>query len=305
VPVTAGGYVLDVFTFMLINLILVVSYRLIVNMGLWSFAHIPLMGIGGYTAGLLVIRAGWNFWGAFPVAVLVSLAAALVISIPVLRTRGFYFFLSTFAAGQAIYWSWIVFERFFGSHRGIGVIPSPDPVGGINFRSPIPYYYLVLGFTLLSLFILYRLEKSRIGATVSSIRASEELSEAMGINSGRYRTIVFCAAGAFAGLAGVLFSFYTGTASPADYSFVYAINILVFVIVGGTGSFFGPIVGVAVLTAITEALRGFNEFLPLIYGVILIAIVLLQPGGLVAIPPRISRLVERRRQKMIVRRTTE
>jgi len=303
-PVATTGYVLDVFVFLLINLILVASYRFMVNLGMWSFAHASLMGIGGYTAGLLVTRAGWPFWGALPAAILASFLVALIISLLVLTTRGFYFFLSTLAAGQAIWWSWILLPNIFGAYAGIGVIPRPEPMGGISFDNPATYYYLVLAFTLLSLIILYRLEKSRIGATISAIRSNEELSEAMGINTVRYRTMVFVIASAFAGLAGVLFSFYTRTATVVDYSTNYALNVLVFVIVGGTGGFFGPLIGVSVLTAIREALRGFNEFLPFIYGGILIIVVLFQPGGLVAIPPRVSSLVKKLGRKRSIRHTT-
>ena len=304
VPLVTPQYIHGVFTVLLINFILVASYRFVVNMGLWSFAHISLMGMGGYTAGLLVTRAGWSFWGALPIVILTSSLIALIVSLPVLRTRAFYFFLSTFAAGQAIWWSWILFPQIFGAYAGIGLIPRPGPIGGISFGDSASYYYLVLVFTLLSLTILYRLEKSRIGATVSAIRSSEELSEAMGINSGRYRTIVFVVASAFAGLAGVLFSFYTGTATPSDYSINYGLNILIFVIIGGTGNFFGPIIGVSVLTAITEELRGFQQLIPLIYGSILIIIVLFQPGGLVAIPPRVSGLVGKLRRRRRIRHTT-
>lgn len=304
IPIVASGYILDVFTFLLITLILVASYRFVVNMGLWSFSHISLMGMGGYTAGLLVTRIGLSFWAALPLGVLVAAATGLIICLPVLRTRGFYFFLSTMAAGQAIWWSWILFPQLFGGYNGIGVIPRPEPIGGISFQSSTTYYYLVLAFTLLSLIILYRLEKSRIGATISAIRSSEELSEAMGINTVKYRAMVFVIASAFAGLAGVLFSFYTRTASPADYSINNALNVLIFVIVGGTGNFFGSIIGVSVLTAIREGLRGFLEWLPLIYGSILIIVVLFQPGGLVAIPPRVSGWVEKLRRKRSVRHTT-
>lgn len=292
-PFVMPAYSLDVMTFLLINLILVVSYRLITRIGLWSFAHVSLMGMGGYTAGLLVTRLGFSFWGALPLGVLAAGATGLVIGLPLVRSKGFYFFLATFAAGEAIRWSWILFREPFGSYTGIGVIPRPDPVLGISFANPTNYYYLVLGFTLLSLAVIYRLEHSRIGDTISAIRLNEPLTEAIGINSFLYKNVVFVIAAAFAGLAGVLFSFYTGTASPGDYTFAYGINILIFVIVGGAARFAGPIIGTAVMTAVGEALRGYLELVPLIYGIILIVIVLLEPQGLEALPKRVSSQVEK------------
>ena len=290
VPLIFSEYPLSVITLVLINLILVVSYRFIINMGEWSFAHISLMGVGGYTAGLLITRLGWPFWGALPIAVLASAVVGLIISVPCLRTRGFYFFLATFAAGQAIWWVWVLFPEPFGSYAGIRLIPRPEPILGVSFTSGTNYYYLVLGLTLLSLIILYRFEKSRVGTTISAMRSGEQLSEAMGINSNRYRTLVFVTASAFAGLAGVLLSVYTGIATPKDFSLTYAIDVLIFVIVGGAASFSGPIAGTAVLTTIGEALRGYEEYVPLVYGTILILVALFQPGGLVALPKRILSL---------------
>ncbi len=292
-PFVVREYFLDVMTFLLINLILVVSYRLITLMGLWSFAHISLMSVGAYTAGLLVIRLGLPFWAALPLGVLAAAVAGLIIGFLVLRTRGYYFFLATFAAGEAIRWSYILFREPFGSYSGIGVVPRPGPVLGISFANPTTYYYLVLGFTLLSLAIIYRLENSRIGATIAAIRSSEPLSEAIGINSLFYRNVVFVVAAALAGLAGILFSVYTGTASPGDYTFVYGINILIFVIVGGPARFAGPIIGTVALTVVGEALRGYLELVPLIYGIILIVVILLEPQGLVALPQRISSQVKK------------
>ena len=300
-PVILREFLLIVLTFLLINIIVAVSYRLITTTGLWSFTHISLMGIGGYTAGLLVIRLGMSFWVALPLGVLAATITGLIIGLLVLRTRGISFFLSTFAAGQAIWWAWILFREPFGAYAGIGVIPRPDPVLGISFDSPTTYYYLVLAFMLLSLAIMYRLENSRIGTSIKAIRLSEPLSEAIGINTGRYLLLTFTITSAFFGLAGVLFSFYTGTASPADYSILYAISIMVYVVVGGPASFAGPIIGTAVLTVIYEALREFLEWLPMIYGFILIFTILFLPGGLTSLPRQMSPLVEK--MQMIGRRT--
>lgn len=299
-PFVIREYFLDVMTFLLLNLILAASYRLITMMGLWSFAHIPLMGVGGYTAGLLVTQLGLSFWVALPLGALAAAATGLMIGLGTLRSKGFYFFLATFAAGEAIRWVWILFREPFGGYAGIGVIPRPDPVLGISFTNPTIYYYLVLGFTLLSLAIIYRICSSRIGATMNAIRLCEPLCESLGINIFLTKNTIFVIAAAFAGLAGVLFSFYTGTASPGDYTSVYGFNILTFVIIGGAASFAGPIVGVGVMTAVSEALRGYLELMPLIYGTILITIVLIEPKGLVNLPNRISSQVKKWRGRRIM-----
>ena len=293
-PFILGEFHLSIAIFLLINLMLVVGFRLITTVGLWSFAHVALMGVGGYTSGLLVIQLGCSFWLALLAGVLASAFVSLLIGLPCVRTRGFQFFIASYAAGEAIRWAWIIFREPFGGYAGIGVIPRPDPILGISLANTTSYYYLVLLFTLLGIAAMYWLEKSRIGDVLKSIASNEDLCKSVGINTYGYKILVFVVASSFAGLAGVLFSFFTATASPGDYTFVYSINILIFVVAGGTASFAGPIVGTFVLTIIGELLRGFLEYLPLFYGAILIVIVLILPGGLASLlgrmPPAITRM---------------
>jgi len=292
-PFILREFYLNIMIFLLINFILVVSFRLITTTGVFSFAHIGLMSVGAYTSGLLAIRLGCSFWLTLPLGVLAAAFVSLLIGLPIVRTRGVQFFLTSYAAGQAIWWATIIFREPFGSYTGIGLVPPPNPILGINFVSSTSYYYLVLIFVLLSLVIMYRLEKSRIGDTLKSIDMNEDLCEAIGISPYRYKVMTFVIASSFAGLAGVLFTHYTGTASPNDYTFIYGMNILIFVLVGGKDSFAGPILGTLFLTVLSELLRDFLQYLPLIYGAILIVTVLFLPGGIVSLPRRVSPLGER------------
>lgn len=291
-PAFLPEYYITVITFLLIDIILAVGFRLIATTGLFSFTHISLMGLGGYISGLLVTRLGWTFWITLPLAVLSVALFSLLIGFPLLRTRATQFFLTTYAAGEAIRWSWIILKKPFGGYPGIGVVPRPNSILTLNFDSSTPYYYLVLIFTLLGLLIMYKLEKSRIGDTFKSIALNEEICESIGINTYGYKALAFVVGSAFAGLAGVLLTHYTRTASPGDYTFVLGLNIFIFVIVGGLNSFIGPIVGAIVLIILGELLRGLHEYLPFVYGVILITTVLILPGGLASLPRRILNLLK-------------
>ena len=279
-PFMLEEFHLSIVIFLLIDLILVTSFRLITTMGLWSCAHIPLMSVGGYTSGLLVIKLGWPFWFSLPIAISVTAVVSFLIGLPCLKVMGYQFFIASYAAGEAIRWIYIMFRNPFGSYAGIGIVPRPDSLIGITFHTTIAYYFLVLFFCVLSLAILYRLENCRIGTTVKAIAENSDICRAVGINVYGYKVLIFIISSSFAGVAGVLFSHFTGTASPADYTFVYGINILILTIVGGPEIFAGPIIGAASLTILREILRDLLEYLPLIYGVVLIVVVLTLPNGL-------------------------
>lgn len=292
-PLLARGYWLHILILLIIDVILVVSFRLITTMGGWSFAHIVLMGVGGYTSALLTTQyLHWSFWLTLPLGGLVTALVAFAISFPCLRTKGFYFFLSTFAAGEAIRQTWINFA-FFGGRFGVPHIIHPNPILGLNFVEMLPNYYLVLAIALLSVFVLYRLDKSRISSTIGAIYSSEELSESIGINTWGYKAMAFVTGSFFAGIAGVLFAHYNGIVDPHAVTIIYMYKIVTAAIIGGTGSFVGPIIGLVVVTTVTEIFRELHEWVPFIYGIVIIVILLFLPEGLQSLPRQISRRFEK------------
>lgn len=293
-PVFLKAYPMSVLTLFCINIILVMSFRLLIIVGRWSFGHVALMSVGAYTSALLSSKLlSLPFWLTLPLGGLGAALIALVISYPCLRTKGFYFFLATFAAGEAIRQTYIRFGNPFGSFLGIEVI-RPNPILGISFLDPVSNYYLVLGFTALSGFLMYWLERSRIGDTARAIALSGDLVESIGVNTRAYQTAVFVIASFFAGIAGVLFAHYTGYINPDNFTGVYMFNVITWTIIGGTASFAGPIAGLIVVTAYTEALRGMLEWVPFINGVIIIVILMFFPGGLERIPTQILRAMRKR-----------
>ena len=128
-PLWAGGFWLDVIIFLMITVIVAASFRFITTMGYWSFAHVSLMGVGGYSAGLLVVKLGWSFWAAAPVAILITALLALLVGLPSLRTKGVQFFLMTFALGEAIRQVWITFKdpcNIRSPQKHVGVIHNSN-----------------------------------------------------------------------------------------------------------------------------------------------------------------------------------
>lgn len=278
-PSFMGPYLFYLLSLLLINIIVVVSFRFISLMGGWSFVHASVMGMGAYVTGILTVRFHLPLWVGIPSAGLVTGACALLIAIPCLRTRGVYFILATFATGEAIRQMWIRLQIPFGGLSGIPGIPTIGEV---------PYYYLVLGLTALSVAIMYRLEFSKLGDSVKSVASEESLAESVGIHAWRYRVVAFVIGAFFVGLAGALFAHTTGAITPGDFTFSTMLNILVATLLGGTASVSGPIIGIFLIAVIEYLGMKLLEWLPLVLGSIMIMVILLFPRGLESLPQRIS-----------------
>lgn len=290
VPFLLDYYYIDVLTMLLINILLVASFRLITLTGTWSLAHVPLMGAGAYASALITGSLGWPFWLSLPLSAIAAAVIGLIMSYPLARTKGFAFFIASYAAGEAMRLCWTRFKVPFGGWSGLVNIPPPGNIGGIDFSYPTPYYFLTLTVTAVCLWLMYRLGRSRIGATFHAIHSQDGLAKSIGINVTRYKVLVFVAGAFFAGVAGVLLVHRMWAIEPNQFGFRPTLYLLVWAVFGGTRTFAGPILGVAVLTLVSELLVPLAEWVPLIYGCILILTLLFLPEGLEGLPGRLSSL---------------
>lgn len=302
-PFLLREYHLTIATLLLINVIMVVSFRLITTMGGFNLAHLPLMGAGAYFSTIMVKDFGWSFWLTLPLAGLVAALVGLAFSYPLVRMKGFAFFIGSYAIGEAIRLSWVELKVPFGGVTGIINIPRPSSwsfpgLPTIDFHHSIPYYFLVLVVMLVCLVVMYRLDRSPIGDTFKAIYSQDLLAKCVGINITRYKTMAYVIGASFAGVAGALLAHYFGAIDPYLFSLTPTVYLLVWVVVGGTHTFAGPIIGVTIFTGLEEALRPFEAWRPLIYGFILIAVLLFLPGGLESLPARVRPLVERLRSRV-------
>ena len=285
----------EVLVLLVINVLVVASYRLLTLTGEWSLGHVVMMGAGAYASAIFTKRFGVPV----PVAMLCGAATAgllaAILSYPLFRMKGFYFLIGSFAAGEVIRLVWKRFTDPFGGPKGLKLIPQfPDLNIGFakfSFYGPEIYYYLALIVVASSLLVLYRIERSRIGLTFHAIHWQDRLAESVGVDTFRYRMLAFVVASFFAGLAGTLYAHYLGTVNPTRFDVEQMVYVLIWAIVGGTSTFYGPIVGVVVLTVINEiVLRalGLDTARPMIYGLILIASVLFLPQGLESLGPKMK-----------------
>ena len=222
-------------------------------------------------------------------AALTAALVAYILSFPLFRMKAFYFLIGSFAAGEVIrlMWKWNALREVFGGPKGIKLIPGlPDfELGPVKFSSfdPVHYYYFALLVVSLGLLVLYRVENSRIGLTFHAVHWQDKLAESVGVDTRRYRTLAFVVSAFFAGLAGTLMAHYIGTVNPNQFDVEQMVFVLIWVIVGGTATFYGPVLGVVVLTVLNEVVLrglGLDAWRPLIYGALLIVSILFLPNGL-------------------------
>jgi branched-chain amino acid transport system permease protein len=294
----------EIAVFLVINVLLVVSYRLLTLTGEWSLGHVVIMGVGAYASALMTKRLG------VPVPISMLLGAgtaaliAYILSFPLFRMKGFYFLIGSFAAGEIIRLLWKRFREPFGGPKGLKLIPEfpgieIGPVS-IDFFEPTSYYYLCLIIVSLSIWVMYRLERSSLGLIFHAVHWQDKLAEALGVDTRKYRTMAFVIASFFAGLSGALLAHYVGTINPNRFNVEEMVFVLTWAIVGGTATIYGPILGVVTLTIINEVLLrelGLDQWRPLFYGLILIAAVLFLPKGLESIVPKLRRLTFARQKQ--------
>jgi len=283
----------EILVFLVINILLVVSYRLLTLTGEWSLGHVVIMGVGAYASALLSKRLGVWVPVSMIVGALIAAATAFLLSFPLFRMKGFYFLIGSFASAEIIRLLWKRFRDPFGGAKGLKRIDGmPDfSIGGItaDFFEPVTYYYFALIVVIISLWILWRIERSLVGLTFHALHWQDMLAQASGVNVRKYRTMAFVLASGFAGLSGALLAHYIGTINPNSFDVEMMVFVLTWAIVGGTGTFYGPILGCVVLTVINEVVlreMGFEQMRPLIYGAIMILSILFLPDGLESLVQR-------------------
>jgi branched-chain amino acid transport system permease protein len=286
-------YRLSIFIFMLLNIVYAVSMRLIMTTDQITLAHAAFAAIGGYAATLLVTKLDASFWLALPLAMIIAVLFSVVIGYPTMRLKGAYFAILTFALSEFIRFVFQTWRSLFGGAFGIVDIPAPNSISipglfAIDFSSRVASYYLIAVFTVLALVFMYRVEKSRYGLIFHSIKEADFLAEHSGVNILNYKVLVFTIGSTIAAMAGVFQTFYMGLITPMSFTFHQTVTYLIFVVIGGMGSFTGPIIAACIFTALPEVLKPLKEYEPIIYALVLMAGILYVPEGLMGLLPRLT-----------------
>jgi len=280
-------YWLHVIIVCIFGSMLAMSWLLILKIGHLSLAHAAFMGIGGVSSALLVKEAGLSFWLALPLSGLIAATIAVVLGFPILRVKGIYFLIVTFAFNELvgiIIRNW----KFLGGYVGLIDVPRPNHLGGIDFSSKAHYYYLILFLAVVTVIVLYRVYSSRIGRIFTSIGEDEDLAQSVGINVLKYKLLAFAIGCFFAGLTGSFVVHYLNFSGAEMYSTLQSLNIQIYAIVGGMGfAIGGPIVGAFFLTLLVEFLDIPIKAQTLVYASILILVIFYLRGGLITLPQKV------------------
>jgi branched-chain amino acid transport system permease protein len=223
-----------------------------------------------------------NFYLAVPFVIIVTAVVGLLIGAPVLRLRGDYLAIVTLGFGEiakvAVQSSWL--QEFTGGPQGLRDVTDAG-IGGIGFRDPQPFFYLVLVFCGLAVFVSQRLAGSRVGRAWNAMREDEMAAEAMGVSTIRFKLLAFAMGAAVGCLSGTLFAVQIGSITPESFTIIVSITALAVVILGGMGSIPGVVVGSLLLIGLPGLLDEFEEYRLLVYGAALILVMVLRPQGLV------------------------
>ena len=281
-------YVIHILIMVGINIILCTSLRLTVMTDIWNLGQIAFYAIGAYILTLLGVYYDISFWFLLPLAGIISGLVSLGFGYLTIRVRGIYFLLMTVAFVEIIRLTILAMYSILGAQLVIN-IPAPDPITiphllRVEFISKTPYYYLILALVIITLAVLYMIERSRIGDTLKSIGTSEPLCESVGIDTIKYKVFAFGICSFFAGIAGGFYAPYAGLIAPGSFTVWASVMVFLSLVVGGVGSFWGPVVGAALMTVLPEVLRGAVGYEPMISAVILILIIFFLPGGLTSLP---------------------
>jgi ABC-type branched-subunit amino acid transport system permease subunit len=253
--------------------------------GLLDLGYVAFFAIGAYTVGLLTAPEPHNlmmsFWLALPIGVLVAGLSGILLGVPVLRMRGDYLAIVTLGFGEIIriLAKSDVLTSFSGGPRGVRDIGGPS-LFGLSMASAMNFMYLILvGIALVAL-VTHRLQYSRVGRAWMAMREDEDVAEAMGIFTLKYKLLAFAFGAAFAGLGGGLYASRNQFVGPEDFTLIVSINVLCLVIIGGMGNIPGVIAGALVLKGLPEILRELDQYRMLFFGALLIFMMIVRPEGL-------------------------
>ena len=233
--------------------------------------------IGGYTTAIVLSRWGLSFWLALPLSALVSAAIGALIGSFILKLRGIYFAMLTISLTEAIRLAFLNGGDFTQGSKGITGLAQP-----FAGDSPLPMYYLSVALLALGLLVTWRVHYSRLGRLFRAMRLNEDLAESFGTNVWRYRVVAFAIACALGGLGGSYFAVFTQSVYPQSFTVEHSIYYMLFCFLGGLEFVSGAMIGAFALTILFEVLSQFQQYQTLIYGVLMIAVILLLPNGLMA-----------------------
>jgi branched-chain amino acid transport system permease protein len=252
----------------LLNSGLAYSQYVALRGGVFSLGAVGFACLGAYTAAILTTQHNWGLWGAVAAATLVALVAALILIVPLARLRGVYQAIATVAFVQVVGSAMLYAEPYTRGAMGINNIPH------------LVTTWHLIGVLMVLLYVLWMLDRTRVGYAFDAIRQDETVAVSLGISIVSYHALAFGLSGAIGGMFGGLHALYMYSIEPGMFGFPLLVAALTFVVFGGRNSFIGPLVGAAVLTTLPEISRPLADWRMFVYGALLILATIFMPLGI-------------------------
>jgi branched-chain amino acid transport system permease protein len=286
----ANAFVILLATRALAFSILVMSLDILLGFtGLASLGQAAYLGVGAYLTAILAARyqigLGYDFWLVAVLGMLGGAALAALFGLLAIRASGVYFLMITLALGQCVWGLAYRWNSLTGGDNGINL--QHRPKFGIDLADPVTFFYVVFGFFAVSLFVMYTLVRSPFGRSLAGIRERELRMKILGYNTWLHKYIAFIIAGAFGGLAGVLWAHTAGIVSPENVVLTTSVDALLMAVLGGPGTLIGGVIGASVVLFIREYLSTLVHWWQYVLGGVYVLVILYLPGGLMSIPERI------------------
>ena len=283
-PFVSSIYQTNIMTTALMYIVLGLGLNIVVGQaGLLNLGYVAFYAAGAYTYALLHQHFGVGFWLALPLGALAATILGVLLALPVLRLQGDYLAIVTLGFGEITRLVLENWNEFSFGPSGISGIPRPGLFGmemGMH-EATVYLYFLMILLCIITIFVVNRLQDSRIGRALLALREDEIACQAMGIDKTRVKLTAFALGSTWAGLVGVIFAAKTTFVNPASFTFLESAMILSIVVLGGMGSIIGIVIGALVLILLPEYLRAFSDYRMLLFGIIMVIMMIFRPQGIV------------------------
>ena len=279
-PFVGDDYQVDVGTGVLLFVILGLGINVVVGMaGLLDLGYAAFYAIGAYTTAILTTDVGLTWWQALVPSIIAAAVAGAALGYPTLRLRGDYLAIVTLGFGEIVRLCAVNLESLTGGTNG-KIVGARPTVAGRELISVTDFYWLALALAVIAFVGTWNLHHSRLGRAWRAVAEDEHVAEAVGIPTVWAKLMAYVLGAVWAGLAGAFAAGKFGIVAPTSFTFTVSVLILVVVVLGGRGSFPGVLVGALVVVGVPEALRRFEDWKYLAFGIALVALMLVRRGGL-------------------------
>lgn len=281
-PIGQGNYIIYVLTSWLVFAIAAMGLNLTLGYaGQISLAQASFMAIGAYVTSLLTL-AGWHWILTLPLALIACFVVGLLLGYPALRVKGHFLAFVTLAFNTLVFLVLRNEDWLTGGSYGLVGMPRPD-FGLFSTMKQLHFYYFTLGVTVLAALAMWGIVRSPWGRAFKALRENPIRAESLGVDTRRITLLAFAIGSAFGGLAGTLIAPLVQFIEPGSFGVAHSLRILLMVVVGGSGYFFGPFLGAAVVILLPEVLRFTEGYYLIIYSALVIVMLVFVPSGLIGV----------------------